>query len=149
MHNSVKENSEVHYSAGAVVYRKSEEKIDVLIMHRDWTDTYHLPKGTKETNESDEETAIREIFEETNCKIKIESTIGELLSTFKRDGKIINKSTQYFLAEYVSGDPHAPDGEHSDARFTSVEEARKLLAEKGGHTLGYEAEHKLLTDLFD
>ena len=52
-------------SCGAVVYKKEEEKIYFLIEEMK-AGHYSIPKGHVENNETEIETALREIKEETN-----------------------------------------------------------------------------------
>ena len=58
-------------SCGAIVYRKKEGVIQFLLIHqtlRHWT----FPKGHVEDGESEQQTAYREILEETGVKVSFE-----------------------------------------------------------------------------
>lgn len=140
----IQDNS-AHISAGAVIYRKDENGIGILIMHRTNTGTYHLPKGTSEFGETIEETLDREVKEETNLTIIREQYLSIVDSTYVRDEKIKQKKTHYFLAQYKSGEGRSTDGEHDTVEFVPLEKALSLLQEKGAHlTLGFENEYKVL-----
>jgi 8-oxo-dGTP pyrophosphatase MutT (NUDIX family) len=52
-------------SAGGVVIKKEREVVKVLIIHRNQMNDWTLPKGHQEKKESLQETAIREVKEET------------------------------------------------------------------------------------
>ncbi|MCE9549062.1 NUDIX domain-containing protein [Candidatus Nomurabacteria bacterium] len=112
-----------HISSGAVVYILENKTIKVLIMHRKKSDSWHLPKGSQIEGESLEETALREIKEETGVQVELGKYIGKLDSTFERNGETIEKETHYFLAqpvgEYISFDKH--DNEHDEVNFYEYE----------------------------
>ena len=57
-------------SCGAVVFTKSAEGIKYVII-RSLDGYYGFPKGHCETGESEEETALREIWEETGLSVRI------------------------------------------------------------------------------
>ncbi len=120
-------SDQTHISSGAMVLRKQNGNLMVLMMYREKTDSWHLPKGTRNHDENLEETAIREVEEETGFKIKLGKYLGKLDSKINRDGKIINKETHYFLAEPVSGDESRHDAEHDAVMFVEFTKALKYL----------------------
>jgi len=66
---------------------------------------WSFPKGKPNENETSNETAVRELYEETGLKIKryiVEDPVAESYR-FTRDGKIVKKTVNYFIAE-VEGD---------------------------------------------
>ena len=106
------DQSAIHYSAGGVVYRSNGQSVDICLikdMYGHWT----LPKGHMEPNETLEETARREINEETGidpATLRLRRELGEInyhfTSDFKRDtGRAdgtkvnIHKYVTFFLYE--------------------------------------------------
>jgi len=64
-------------AAGGVVYRKtSKGKLRVLVVHRQQYDDWTLPKGKADDDESPEETAVREVLEETGQHCRIVAPLG-------------------------------------------------------------------------
>ena len=64
-------------AAGGVVYRKTPKgKIRVLVVHRQQYDDWTLPKGKADDGESPEETAVREVLEETGKRCRIVAPLG-------------------------------------------------------------------------
>ncbi len=106
-----------HISSGAIIYRKNGEKMEILIMHRETTNSWHLPKGTQEENETLDQTALREVKEETGLDIDLGVYIGKIDSTFERSGDFINKETHYFIGTPLSGDIKNHDKEHETIVF--------------------------------
>jgi 8-oxo-dGTP pyrophosphatase MutT (NUDIX family) len=97
----------VEKSAGAIIFRKEDNKIYYLLLHypgashRAEKDYWDFPKGHIEKGEKIEDTVKREIFEETGLKdIKILSGFKETIKYFfKFERKNILKFVTFFLAE--------------------------------------------------
>lgn len=112
-------------SAGGVLF-----KGDQVLLIKNPSDAWTFPKGLIEKGESPEETAIREVFEETGVKGRILSPIGEIKYWYIREGKKIRKKVIFYLMEYVEGKPK-PSWEVKSAQFFPIQEARKILKYKG------------------
>ncbi|MFA6296432.1 MAG: NUDIX domain-containing protein [Patescibacteria group bacterium] len=116
-----------HVSSGGVVYRKKDNKIEIILLHRDKTDTYHLPKGTVEDNESLEVTAKREIHEETGYDVELKSYLGFLNSEFERDNAKIKKVTNYFLFTLIDEKQNDFIKEHDQVLWVEISKAKELV----------------------
>lgn len=85
------------YSCGAILFSKENNKRQyVLVMEANGT--YGFPKGHKEGNETDLETATREVYEETGIKPEY---IPDLKRTIRY--KLMNsnqKEVTFFVAKY-------------------------------------------------
>lgn len=119
-----------HISAGGVVVNSQHQ---VLLLHRlpkeGWDyDSWHLPKGTQRPEETLEETALREVEEETGYKVKITKLLGTLPSTYEREGRLVTKETHYFLMEPL-GMASSHDFEHDEVEWADFEFAKDKLAE--------------------
>jgi len=93
----------IERSAGAVVFRRENKKNFYLLLHYR-AGHWDFPKGNIEKREKPEDTARREIFEETGIE-DIEFVLGfkETIKYFyKLRGKTIFKIVVYFLAEAKS-----------------------------------------------
>ena len=64
-------------ASGGVIYRDVNEK-EIIICHRSKTNLFALPKGKSENDESLENTALREVLEETGLECKIVKPIGTI-----------------------------------------------------------------------
>lgn len=122
----------VHISCGGIVYRKNASGVEVLLLHRFksniWPyDSWHLPKGTKDREESDEETAKREIFEETGYVVKVLQEVGWLDSTYEKEGKVFNKKTHYFFCEPVERENDLVT-EHDELSWVPIKQAINLVS---------------------
>ncbi len=88
----VKEKIPVAKAGGGLVYN---DKGEVLFIYRNGK--WDLPKGGKERNEEIEDTALREVEEETGVKgLKIVKKLQKTYHVFKRSGKYKLKVTHWF-----------------------------------------------------
>lgn len=129
-----------HISSGAIVYKNESKRIEILLLHRKATDSWHLPKGTQNLGETLEQTSIREVKEETGLDIELIKYIGKLDSTYLRDGVNINKETNYFLARSIGGNIEIHDSEHDEVIFVDYSTALSRLE----HFSLFEEEGKIL-----
>ena len=86
-------------SCGAVVFTKEYDDFKYVII-RSKGGTYGFPKGHVEKDETEKETALREIMEETGLKVEfLDKFKAEDSYKFTRNGVLIEKTVVYFLAE--------------------------------------------------
>jgi 8-oxo-dGTP pyrophosphatase MutT (NUDIX family) len=116
-------------SAGGVVFRNENGQREVLLCGRSSDGLWALPKGTPEEGESLEETALREVREETGVEVESEAVIGEIRYWFSRpqEGVRYYKTVRHYLFRPVGGDPSLHDHEFDDVRWFPVQEGLKLL----------------------
>jgi len=100
-------------SAGGVVYRMGETGVEVVVCGRTRPLMWGLPKGTPEKDETREETALREVNEETGLEIAIEQYIGDIEYWFSlpNDGVRCCKKVLYYLMNPTGGDVSLHDHE--------------------------------------
>ncbi|MFX3633689.1 MAG: NUDIX hydrolase [Candidatus Pristimantibacillus sp.] len=91
-------------SAGGVVYRRSEEGILQIQLIQDRYGKVSLPKGKMEAGETVEQTALREIAEETGLTGVIIAPIDQIKYQYQDEAKgAVNKEVHYYLVEAVGG----------------------------------------------
>ncbi len=115
-------------SAGGVVYRPAKGGIEVLICGRRQPPEWGLPKGTPDPGESLEETARREVEEETGVKPKIEAEVGATHYRFIRGGVRYDKTVHFYLMAPVGGSPELHDEEFDTVQWFPWEEACRKLS---------------------
>ncbi|WP_428225367.1 NUDIX hydrolase [Flavobacterium sp.] len=90
--NTLKSKIKVNHAAGGLVYNKKGE---VLFIFR--SGKWDLPKGGMDKGEEMEETAIREVEEETGVNnLRITNKLQKTYHVFKRNGKYKLKITQWY-----------------------------------------------------
>jgi 8-oxo-dGTP pyrophosphatase MutT (NUDIX family) len=115
-------------AAGGVVVRGSGERLEVVLTGRISDRTWVFPKGTPEAGESVEDTALREVSEETGLDVEIVRPIGQIEYWFAVPGQRVHKIVHFFLMRAVGGDVSRHDHEYDEVRWVPVDEARRLLS---------------------
>lgn len=90
--------------------------------------TWTLPKGTPDPGETIEETALREVAEETGLEVRIVAPLPSIEYAFVQDGTRIHKTVHYFLMEPTGGDLARHDAEFERVRWVAFAEADALLS---------------------
>jgi 8-oxo-dGTP pyrophosphatase MutT (NUDIX family) len=90
--------------------------------------TWTLPKGTPNPGETVEETAIREVQEETGLVVRIVAPLPSIEYTFVQGGTRIHKTVHYFLMEATGGDLADHDHEFEEVRWIDFDEAPRVLS---------------------
>lgn len=102
-----------------------------------------LPKGNVGRGESPEETALRELTEETGVEGTARGKIGDVKYVYTRGGERIFKVVSFYLVRYRSGRiddvPNAFRHEVDEARWLPLEEAPRLLAYRGEKEMAQKA----------
>jgi 8-oxo-dGTP diphosphatase len=119
---------EVVRAAGGVVVRPGEHGPEVLLVHRPRYDDWSFPKGKRDGDESDEETACREVLEETGLACMLGRQLGEARY---HDSRQRPKVVRYWLMRPDPDDPgpgFTPNHEVDQLRWCTVPEAAKMLS---------------------
>ncbi len=112
-------------SCGAVVY-KEEKSGYLFLLEKMRLGHTSLPKGHVEANESEEETAFREIKEETNLDVDLDSGFQYAVSYSPYDGCM--KDVVFFVAKVKdNGEMMPQECEVSDLVWRNLQEAKALL----------------------
>ena len=118
-------------SAGGIVVRY-QDTIPQLVVGRRRRDkdgqTWTLPKGTPIPGETLEETALREVREETGLTVRIVSPLDAIRYTFVQRGTRIHKTVHYFMMEATGGGLEGHDHEFEEVRWIAFQEAPGLLS---------------------
>ena len=113
-------------SYGAVVFTRAAGETRYVIVENLRGGHYGFPKGHIEEGESERETALREIFEETALAV-------HLIDGFRREeryalpGGKTEKAVVYFLAEFEGQQPKAQENEIGAVALLPLDKALSLL----------------------
>lgn len=80
---------------GVVIFRGK-----ILLLYKNFHNKYEgwvLPKGTVEEGEEHEQTALREVFEETGAKASIVSYVGKSHYSFTVPEDVVEKQVHWYL----------------------------------------------------
>ena len=94
-----------------------------------------LPKGIIDAGERPEETALREVAEETGVEPRLVEKLGDVRYVYTWEGERVFKVVSFYLLRYSRGRlgdlPAATAHEVAEARWLPLEQAPRLLAYKG------------------
>lgn len=115
-------------SGGGVVWRRAPSGgIEVVLCGRRSDQVWSLPKGTPDGSETIEETATREVREETGLQVKLGPSLGSIRYWFTAGGVRYHKQVHHWLMEPVGGDVADHDHEFDDVEWVPITEARTML----------------------
>jgi 8-oxo-dGTP pyrophosphatase MutT (NUDIX family) len=136
-------------SAGGIVVRYDAGRPHLVVgarrRERDGR-TWTLPKGTPKRGETTEETAIREVAEETGLEVRITAPLTSISYAFVQSGTRIHKTVHYFLMEPTGGDLAGHDHEFEEVRWVRFDEADSLLTFETERALVAKAAATLATE---
>ena len=121
-------------SAGGVLYRRTDDGIEVVLASRRTRRgqlAWGLAKGGIETGESKEEAAIREVREETGLTAEIEADLGDTKYMYVWDEIRIRKTVHFFLMRHTGGNVEDRDDEMEEIRWFPLDRAIKRAAYRG------------------
>jgi len=132
----------IETSAGGVVYRKVNNKVEFLVVQHSGHHRWVLPKGWIDAGETKEQTALREVKEEGGVETEIEQYLGEITIFYTNPnppagGEKVKKTSHFYLMKYVSGDPAKDHG-------WEAEDTLWLTTEKAIDKLNYPSEKKMI-----
>lgn len=108
-------------SCGAVIF--DNDKVLVL---KQVQGHWGFPKGHVENNETEIETAIREIKEETNLDVEINEKFRYVETYSPKEN--VTKDVVFFVAKKIGGDVKPQEEEVSEIKWVSPKEALQLVS---------------------
>jgi 8-oxo-dGTP diphosphatase len=119
------------FSAGGIVFKKDPNP-QILVSQHSQHHGWVFPKGLigdKEENKSQtkEETAIREVREETGADAKILRALTPVTYWFVFEEEKIKKTVYYFIMEFMGGDITKHDHEMENVEWIDVDLVEKRL----------------------
>ena len=117
-------------SCGGIVLRPTDHGPQIVLgkRRRDRSShTWSLPKGTPSGDESIEQTALREVAEETGLDVEIVAPVGSIEYFFTQNGTRVHKTVHYFLMHARGGDLAAHDREFDEVRWVDLAAAREMM----------------------
>jgi 8-oxo-dGTP diphosphatase len=129
-------------AAGGLVFRGDPKSgYEILVVHRPKYADWSLPKGKVDPGESDHQTAIREVEEETGVRCRI---IENLAQIEYQMGSGRPKLVHFFSMKPMSVVPFHPNDEVDEIRWVTLEEAGKLLSYQDDRWMVSEADYRRL-----
>lgn len=112
-------------SCGAIICHRDGEKIQILILKHRLGGHWSFPKGHVENAETERETALREVREETGLHIRLLDHFRERVSYSPKPG--VDKDVVYFLGYAEDKHTIMQKEEVSEIRWVDLARAHEFL----------------------
>ena len=120
-------------SCGAIVYRKFHGNTEILLIKHVNSGHWSFPKGHVEEGETEEETALREVKEETGIDILVDTSFRETVQYYPR--KDTQKVVVYFLGEARHYDFIPQEEEIAAIKWVEIGNAAAMLTYENDKTI--------------
>ena len=115
-------------SAGGVITRVAGDTLEVVLVGRARPERWSIPKGTPIPSETLEQTAIREVREETGLAVQILERLGDITYWFSVRGVRHHKTVHFYLLEAIGGSMDEHDWENDYVAWLSENEALRRMS---------------------
>lgn len=110
-------------SCGALVYRTKNGEVELLLLKHRFGGHWSFPKGHVEEGETEVETALREVHEETGLTIQLEEGFRQSVEYYPRPN--IRKQVVYFLGYADDDRTKRQEEEISEIRWVLLKNAHR------------------------
>ncbi len=128
-------------SCGAIVYRKFHGNIELLLIKNQNGGHWSFPKGHVESGETEEETAVREIMEETGIEVLLDTSFRRVITYAPK--KETTKDVIYFLAKAVTYDYTPQEEEIAQIKWVEINHAASILSYDNDRQLVVQAKDRI------
>lgn len=125
--------------------RMVEGRTEVAVIKPAGRNVLALPKGHIERGETSQQTAEREIFEETGLKVSAIKKLGDVKYVYRFKGKTIFKCVSFYVFRWDSGEID----QISEAMRKEVDVARWITLEEAVARLSYPGERDMAGRVLD
>lgn len=136
----------LEFSAGGIVVKKQNGQDVILVSQHSQHHGWVFPKGLigdHIKDEKKEDTALREVEEETGVKGKIIKTLSSVEYWYIFNGEKIKKTVYYFLMEFISGDITKHDSEMENVEWLEKSGVEERLTYPSDKKVWQEAKQNL------
>ena len=105
--------AETLVSSGGVVLRRHHDQLETVLCGRTNPTRWSLAKGTPDPGETLEQTALREVREETGLEVQLGPSLGNIEYSFDDHDIRYHKTVHFYLMSPIGGhiDQHDPEFE--------------------------------------
>lgn len=112
-------------SCGAIVFRIQNNSIEILLIKNKKSGHWSFPKGHIENGETEHQTAMREVKEETNIDIDIIDDFREIITYSPK--KDCMKDVVYFIGEAKTFDAIPQFSEIGDVEWVEIDSVKSKI----------------------
>lgn len=120
-------------SCGAIIFYLGENKPKILLIKHNQGGHWSFPKGHVEENETEIQTAMREIKEETGIDVSIDTRFREVVTYCPQ--KDVIKDVVYFFATTTDYEIHEQQEEVCGSKWVELRDASNCVTFKNDKEL--------------
>ncbi|SDM98796.1 bis(5'-nucleosyl)-tetraphosphatase [Acetanaerobacterium elongatum] len=128
-------------SCGALVYRIHNNTFELLLIKHRLGGHWSFPKGHVEQGETERQTALREVKEETGLDIELKSGFRESVQYCPHPN--LSKKVVYFIGEALPGEVHKQEKEIMDIQWVPFSSAEEIVTHENDKRLIQKAKEYL------
>jgi len=113
-------------SCGAVIYRIKDDNLEFLTISHRSDGHWGFPKGHVEKGENEEETAVREVYEETGLQVNLIDGFRETVAYSPKEG--IMKEVIFFLAKAQEQSVQIQLDEVKDYKWANFQYTKQMIS---------------------
>ncbi len=129
-------------SCGAVVYRRTDNGYEIVLIRHRLGGHWSFPKGHMEPGEDEFRTATREIQEEVGVFVRIDKNFRECVEYSPK--RYVIKQVVYFLAQALDNELIPQPNEVAEAEWVPIEKAYSMLTYTNDRQIVMRAKRRLL-----
>ena len=122
---------------------KSTKGIEVLVTQHSKHKGWDFPKGHREISESEEQTALREVEEETGVKAEIIEKAGQTQYFYYEEGQKVLKTVVFYLMKYTGEGEASTAFEVSAMKWLPIDKVEEQLTFKDTKQLWLKVKPKI------
>src|SRR5579871_1644325 len=115
-------------SSGGVITRMKNDTVEVVLVGRARPERWSIPKGTPIVGETLEQTAMREVHEETGLSVRIHERLGDITYWFSVRGVRHHKTVHFYLLEETGGSMDDHDWENDFVAWFPEDDAPRRMS---------------------
>ena len=137
----------LEFSAGGIVFKSEKDNILILVAQHSQHHGWVFPKGLigdHVKGEKKEDTAVREVREETGIEARIIKELAPVSYWYVFNKERIKKTVYYYIMKCMGGDTKNHDFEMEKVEWLPIKEVEKRLTYKSDKEVWRETRKEIL-----